>query len=335
MSAARAIAAAAVALASAAPAIAADSAVVLAYPRIAAGPPNSTVTQAQFEAHIKELQSGPYKVMKLGEIVDALKLGRALPDRAVALSFDSGDRAIHRVLWPRLRGANVPFAVFIGADRPGNRPEYLGWEQLSEMASAGVEIGIMGPGRASLAAMPAERVTSEIARAIKRMQQELGLTPRLFAYPQGEFTSATAVAVAASGLEAAFGEHSGAAHKSLGMYALPRFLLSQTHGDMERFRIVANAIALPIRDLVPGDPRVTSPNPPVLGFTVDPPLSGLDQLDCFAAGQGRAAVEVLGSVRVEVRMRGGLPEGRARINCTMPGPEGRWRWLGIPLLVQP
>ena len=202
------------------------------------------------------------------------------------------------------------------------------------MAASGVEIGIAGPGGSSLAALPANRARVEIARATKRMQQELGRAPRLFAYPHGEFTSATIEAVAASGLEAAFGEHSGVAHRSLGMFALPRFLLSQTYGDMDRFRIVANALALPIRDLVPGDPRVTEPNPPALGFTVDPPLSGLDQLNCFAAGQGRASVEVLGELRVEVRMPGALPAGRARVNCTMPGPEGRWRWLGIPFLVQ-
>ncbi len=26
---------------------------------------------------------------------------------------------------------------------------------------------------------------------------------------------------------------------------------------------------------------------------------------------------------------------RARINCTMPGPEGRWRWLGMQFYMLP
>ena len=38
--------------------------------------------------------------------------------------------------------------------------------------------------------------------------------------------------------------------------------------------------------------------------------------------QGRAIVEVLGEVRVEVRMPGAFSPGRARVNCTMPGPDG-------------
>lgn len=310
-----------------------DSAVILAYPRIAHGPAHSTVTQAQFEAHLKELAGGRYTVMALGDVVDALKQGRALPDRAVALTFDSGDRAIYRVVWPKLKAMNLPFTVFIGTDRPGQRANYLGWEHLSEMAASGVEIGIEGPGGPSLVAMPAERTKAEIARAMQRIRQELGRAPRFFAYPQGEYSRAVADALAEAGLEAAFGDQSGVAHKSLGLFALPRFLLSQTYGDMERFQIVANAMALPIRDLTPADTLVGADNPPALGFTVDAAVGKLDPLNCFAAGLGRATVEVLGAVRVEVRMPAALPTGRTRINCTLPGPEGRWRWLGLPFIV--
>jgi peptidoglycan/xylan/chitin deacetylase (PgdA/CDA1 family) len=314
-------------------AAAGDSAVILAYPRIANGPAHSTVTQAQFDAHLKELAAGSYKVMALGDVVDALKAGRVLPDRAVALTFDSGDRAIHRVVWPKLKAMNLPFAVFVATDRPGQRANYLGWEQLSEMAASGVEIGIEGPGGPSLVGMPAERMKGEIARAMQKMRQELGRAPRFFAYPQGEYARAVADALAQAGLEAAFGDQSGVAHGSLGLFALPRFLLSQAYGDMERFAIVANALALPIRDLTPADTLVGAENPPALGFTVAAAVGKLDQLNCFAAGLGRATVEVLGEVRVEVRMPAALPPGRTRINCTLPGPEGRWRWLGIPLLV--
>jgi hypothetical protein len=32
-------------------------------------------------------------------------------------------------------------------------------------------------------------------------------------------------------------------------------------------------------------------------------------------------------------MPGAFSPGRARVNCTMPGPDGRWRWLGVPFFV--
>ncbi|MBL8703739.1 MAG: chitin deacetylase, partial [Rhodospirillales bacterium] len=80
-----------------------DSAVILAYPRLGPGRPISTVTLEQFEAHLSELKSGPYTVMKLADIVEALRQGAELPDRAVALTFDSGLRSVYRDAWPRLR----------------------------------------------------------------------------------------------------------------------------------------------------------------------------------------------------------------------------------------
>ena len=39
--------------------------------------------------------------------------------------------------------------------------------------------------------------------------------------------------------------------------------------------------------------------------------------------------------RVELRMAGPLPPGRSRVNCTLPGPDGRWRWNGRQFYLPP
>ena len=54
----------------------------------------------------------------------------------------------------------------------------------------------------------------------------------------------------------------------------------------------------------------------------------IEGLACYAADQGQVQVEKIGP-RIEVRMKGPFPSGRARINCTALGPEGRWHWLGM------
>lgn len=316
---------------------ASDAAVVLAYPRLGPGRPTATVTLDQLEAHIKELKSGPYTVMPLTDVIDAMRAGKPLPDRAVALTFDSGLRSIYRDAWPRLREAGLPFTVFVPTDRvAAGSAEYMSWDELRALHAAGVGIGSQGAADLRFAAQPIERIESDIRRSIERLRQELGADwarrPPIFGYPYGEWTRAAAQALERAGFAAAFGQHSGVAHISLGMYGLPRFALSQSYGDSERFRIAVNALPLPLRELVPNDPIVRD-NPPSLGFTVDPAVGKLDQLACFASEQGRAVVEVLGDVRVEVRMPGAFSPGRARVNCTMPGPDGRWRWLGVPFFV--
>ncbi len=57
-------------------------------------------------------------------------------------------------------------------------------------------------------------------------------------------------------------------------------------------------------------------------------------LNCFA-GAREITIERLGERRIEVRLARPLKPGRTRINCTMPGPEGRWRWLGMQFYMLP
>ncbi|MEQ8805163.1 MAG: chitin deacetylase, partial [Rhodospirillales bacterium] len=127
-----------------------------------------------------------------------------------------------------------------------------------------------------------------------------------------------------------FGQHSGVAHPSLGYFYLPRFAMNETFGGIGRFRLAINALAMPVTDLTPADQLVTGANnPPAMGFTLVPPApQGIDRLTCFASHEGRARLERLGEVRVEVRVNQPFPAGRGRINCTVPGPDGRWYWLG-------
>jgi hypothetical protein len=37
--------------------------------------------------------------------------------------------------------------------------------------------------------------------------------------------------------------------------------------------------------------------------------------------------------RATVKFAQPFAPGRNRVNCTMPGPEGRWRWWGIQFYV--
>ena len=56
------------------------------------------------------------------------------------------------------------------------------------------------------------------------------------------------------------------------------------------------------------------------------------QLRCFNSIFGKLDVTTLGQ-RAEIRLPGPLTGKRARINCTMPGPDGRWRWYGRQFLL--
>ncbi len=313
-------------------AFAAESAVVIVYHRFGEGTlPSTNIRLEQFEAQIRELKSGPYTVLPLPEIVKALKAGRPLPERTVGISIDDAYLSAYTQAWPRLRKAGLPFTLFV-ATGPVDRgfKNYMTWGQIREMAAAGVTIGNHSVSHLHMPTASAARNKSEVDNAAKRFEKELGAKPTLFSYPYGEASSSVEALVRKKGFAAAFGQHSGVIFGGGNFFYLPRFALNENYGKIDRFRLLANALPLPATDATPTDPFIgkNAANPPAIGFTVTKKIANLDRITCFLSYEGAVATEVLAGVRVEVRTKTPFPTGRTRLNCTLPGPGGRWRWFG-------
>ncbi|MGQ9366271.1 polysaccharide deacetylase family protein [Azospirillum sp. ST 5-10] len=310
-------------------------AVVFAYNRFGEDEmPASSIRIDQFEAHLEELTSGDYTVLPLPTIVEALRAGLPLPDRTVAITVDDASRSFYSQGWPRLRAAGLPFTLFVASD-PLDRgaATHMTWDELRRLAGqSGVTIGALGASTQSLVDRGAAEAAADLRRVEARLVAELGRPATLFAYPQGEYSSAVQALVAERGMTAAFGLQSGVLYAGADVQALPRFVMTEAFGSIDRFRLAANALPLPVVDVTPEDP-VLAVNPPLAGFTVSADVGDLSQLACFASGQGRATVERVADDRIEVRIADPFPPGRARLNCTLPTAEGRWRWFGMQFVV--
>lgn len=291
--------------------------------------PSTSIRMAQFEAHLREIRSGGYTVLPLADIVDAMAKGEPLPDRTLALTIDDAFRSVYTEAWPRLRALGLPFTLFVATDTIDERADGLSWSQLREMRDAGVTIGHHTASHAHLADLSSAAVQSELARANARFREELGAVPRLFAYPYGEYSARVRTLIEQAGFAAAFGQHSGVLHGGEDRFGLPRFALNERYGSLERFRLAANALPLPVENVLPQDPLITTENPPLFGFTLAAGVGPLRGLGCYASSQPEPArIEQLGPQRFEVRLSQPLPYGRSRINCTAPAGSGRWHWFG-------
>ena len=318
------------------PALGAQSAVVFMYHRFGEDTyPSTNIRIEQFEAHLEELASGRYTVLPLPEIVRRMRAGEDLPDRAVALTIDDAFTSVYEKAWPRLRAAGLHFTLFIATDPIDRRAgSYMRWDQIRELAEAGVTIGSQTASHPHMPTIALEQNRVDLENSNARFESELDVRPTLLAYPYGE-TSAAIMALAQEiGFDAAFGQHSGIVHPVDHPYYLPRFALNEQFGDRARFVLAASALPLPVRDVTPSDPLLRT-QLPAFGFTVDPGLGDLAALACYASGQGRMRLERLGDRRIEVRLAEPLSRGRTRVNCTMPGPEKRWRWYGRQFYVMP
>ena len=315
-------------------ALAADSAVIIQYHRFGeANLPSTNITLEQFEAHLAHLQSGDYTVLPVPHIIAALRAGQPLPDKAIGITIDDAAKSVFREAWPRLREAGFPFTLFVSTDAVDQRrSNSMSWDEIRLLVETGVTIGNHGSAHGHMWKNGSEAARGDVMGAQERFQKELGFAPRFFAYPYGEYDLALRDLIEELGFEAAFGQNSGVAGKEADPFTLPRFSLNETYGSDKRFQLIIDTLPIPVRDVTPADPILTT-NPPHIGFTVDESIDEVDELACYVSGTGSVQLEILGERRVELRMSKTFSRGRNRVNCTMPGPDQRWRWFGLQYLV--
>ena len=293
--------------------------------------PTTNIRLEQFDAHLERLQSGDFTVWPLPRIVKFLQTGQPLPDRTVAITIDDAYLSVYEEAWPRLKALNMPFTVFV-ATQPidANRYGYMSWDQIRELQAGGVTIGSQTRTHPHMHKISIERSKSEIAESNARFIAELGMRPDLFAYPYGEYDMAVIEAVKQAGFTAAFGQNSGIAHGYNGFFELPRFAMNEQYGTLSRLDLAINGLPLKVDQITPED-VILDQNPPIYGFTLAPDMDKRKQLRCFNSIYGKLDVTIMGR-RAEIRLPGPLTGKRARINCTMPGYDGRWRWFGRQFL---
>ena len=311
----------------------ASSAVILVYHRFGEGQfPSTSIRMEQFKSHLLELRRKRYNIIPITEIIQKINNREKLPDFTIGLSIDDAYSSVYEKAWPLLREANIPFTLFISTDVVDRQATgYMSWDQIRELKSSGVTIGSQTKSHKHLPLISIEDAKHEIDKANVRIKKELGLRPELFAYPYGEYNSSVRELIIDRGFKAAFTQSSGALHSYSDKFSLPRFALNERYGGIDRFRLVANALPLPVDDVLPIDPLLVE-NPPAFGFTVAKSAGSLKQLACFSSNEGELRLERLGR-RIEARFNTMLPKGRSRVNCTLPGPNNRWRWFGVQFLV--
>lgn len=293
--------------------------------------PTTNIRLEQFDAHIEQLKSGGYHFMSLREAARRLKNNEGFPEQTAIITVDDAFKSVIEEGWPRLKAAGIPMTLFVSTDPVDEaHRNYLTWDDIRTLKEEGVEIGHHTASHLHMPHAGLEAAMADVRRASARFQEELGEVPPLFAYPYGEYTAEIRAAIEAEGFEAAFAQFSGPAGPSEHPYSLPRFPVNERFGGDARFKLISRARALPISDLIPSEPLVKEElNPPIFGFTVDASVRGISAMACYPSHLGRPA-ELLRptSTRIEVRFEEPFPKGRNRINCTLPGPGGRWYWLG-------
>ncbi|MGL6315175.1 polysaccharide deacetylase family protein [Vibrio sp. WXL103] len=321
--------------------VAAHSLNIMLYHHIADDTPHSTSTKvADFVAQLDEFERLGLEVVDLEQAIHQIKTGQGSDKQAVALTFDDGFASVCDTAYPILKQRNLPFTVFVTTDPvDANYTGYCSWEQLKEMAESGVTIANHTLDHAFLVRDVEtdpqwfDKATKNILAAQRRIEEQIGYAPKLFAYPYGEYNYQLRDWVSEQGY-IAFGQQSGSIEAHSDWQALPRFNAAGHYASVSSLRFKLNARALPTKFSQLPDP-VTLEDKPVLDVELlaDNHGAHYPHLQCFFNGKP-IEVEWHTSHRFSVVPPEALAEGRHRVNCTAPHRNGSpFYWLSQQWLV--
>lgn len=149
------------------------------------------ITPAAFRAHLDYLVQSGFEIIPLERMIALMKGEAPFSPRAVSLTFDGGFRDAWEAVFPLLRERNLKAAFFIPTDFVGKENSLfagtfpcMDWDQLRELAAAGMTIGSFGRRGAILSEMP-ETEWREDARASRKILEErLGIRLKFHAYKE-------------------------------------------------------------------------------------------------------------------------------------------------------
>jgi peptidoglycan/xylan/chitin deacetylase (PgdA/CDA1 family) len=195
-----------------------------------------TLDTKSFHQHLDTLDKEGYQTISLYQLDDALRNGTALPEKPIILSFDDGYREHYDFVFPLLQRYEMTATFFIVSNWVG-AGDSVTWEQLSEMAEAGMSIEAHTMSHPDLRNHDEDSLRAEIIPNIEMIEAHTGIRPRFFAYPYGSYDAATLAFLETSDILGAVSVQSGSQQRLDKIYELRRFLV-RNDTDVDALRVM-------------------------------------------------------------------------------------------------
>ena len=276
----------------------APTATVLCYHIVEApAAPRMQIDRETFRQHLRYLEMTGYNVIPLRHLYEYVTGKRAsIPKNAVVITIDDGWRSTYTEAFPELQKRKFPFTVFIYPNIIGKTSNALTWDQIREMADAGVDIqshSLTHPfltkrkHRSKSEKEYAEWLWRELAQSRKILEKETGRRVQFLAYPYGDYDDRVAEASAKAGYTAALTCDFGRVKKGSDPLKMKRFVIDDRM-DFAAFRKYLGATPMQLAEMTPRpgvvDSGVTTISAKIPNFqNLDPRSVGMALLSLGSA----------------------------------------------------
>lgn len=195
-----------------------------------------------FRAHMEYLFFEGYTPVSLYDLDRALLDGAPLPAKPVILTFDDGYSDHYTNVFPVLRqyGFTGTFFVITGTADAG-ASQYLTWEQIREMAEAGMDMESHTKSHVDLRGRSYDTLVYELLGSVESLAAYTGKTPSMFCYPVGRYDANVFPILESLGIRRAVTTERGIWHTTDNRLLLPRLRITGNMGVAGLAQLLAEA----------------------------------------------------------------------------------------------
>lgn len=158
-----------------------------------------TVLPETLDHELEYLRDNNYHVISLSALSKYFDEGVPLPEKPIVLTFDDGWKNQYTYAFPLLKKYGFTATFFIFTNAVGHK-NFLSWDQIKEMDSAGMTIGGHTKTHPYLTKITdSVALEKEIRGGKKIIEEHLGHSIETFAYPFGLYNATTTEAVRNAG----------------------------------------------------------------------------------------------------------------------------------------
>lgn len=206
--------------------------------------PSTNISLQNFKEQLEYLKSTGHPVLTIS---NALAFDQ---EQAYAITIDDGYKSFFTHAYPMLKEMGFSATIYVNTESVG-KAGYMNWDELRQLVDDGFELGNHSHAHEYFLNIPSEDRYAALRRSVQSAQQifrdQLGIAPRTFAYPYGEFDEKMKQTVASLGFKAALAQNSGVIHAQAGRFSLPRFPMTDRYANS--FKEKANMHALPVESI--------------------------------------------------------------------------------------